>query len=146
MNTREMNMKAWSLLLLRLSTGTILVLWGLVRLGSSETAQGLSDEYYWGLLSGELIHTLFGAVEVAFGVLIMLGVWRKYVYPLQAVVYGFGLLAIIEYILDPFALYFVPGADHSILFFPSTTLFFATLVMIAFKDEDRLSLDARRGV
>ncbi len=138
-------MKAWSLLLLRLSTGMILVLWGIVRVASTETAQGLSDKYYWGLLSGDWVHTLFGGIEIAFGFLIMLGLWRKVIYPLQAVVYGVGLLAIIQYILDPFARYLVEGADHSILFFPSTTLFFATLVMLAFKDEDRLSLDTRLG-
>ncbi len=138
-------MKAWSLLLLRLSTGMVLVLWGIVRVGSTETAQGLSDKYYWGLLSGEWIHTLFGAIEIGFGILIMIGLWRKVVYPLQSVVYGVGLLAIIQYIIDPFARYLVVGADHSILFFPSTTLFFATLVMLAFKEDDTLSLDARRG-
>jgi len=137
-------MKAWSLLLLRLSTGMVLVLWGIVRLGSTEAAQGLSDKYYWGLLSGDTIYTVLGAVEVAFGLLIMLGLWRKVTYPLQALIYGVGLLAIMQYILDPFARYLVVGAEHSILFFPSTTLFFATLVMLAFKDEDSLSLDARR--
>jgi putative oxidoreductase len=137
-------MKAWSLLLLRFSTGMVLVLWGIVRLGSSETAQGLSDKYYWGLLNGDTIYTVLGAIEVAFGFLIILGLWRKVIYPLQALVYAVGLLAIMPYILDPFARYLVVGADHSILFFPSTTLFFATLVMLAFKDEDVLSLDARR--
>lgn len=138
-------MRALSLLFLRLSTGMILVLWGLVRVGSVETAQKLSDKYYWGLLNGDLLHTTFGVIEVAFGVLVMLGVWRKIIYPLQAIVYGVGLLAVFQYILDPFALYLVVGAKSSILFFPSTTLFFATLVMLAFKDDDLLSVDVKRA-
>jgi len=65
-----------------------------------------------------------------------------FVYPAQALVYFAGLVAIATYILDPFGLYLVESAQ--VTFYPSTTLFFAALVMIVFKSHDRLSMDTKR--
>jgi hypothetical protein len=47
------------------------------------------------------------------------------------------------YIIDPFGLYIAESAK--LTFFPSTTLLFASLIMIAFKEYDTLSLDSKRG-
>lgn len=135
-------MKAWTLLLTRISTGLLLVLWGAIKLGAPEKAKGVSEKYYAGLVSADSIVMLMGVAQVALGILVCIGLWRKVVYPAQAVVLGVGLLAIWSYILDPLGLYLT--ADAKPLFFPSTTVFFATLIMIFFKEDDHLSLDAKR--
>ena len=43
-------MKSISLLLLRLSTGIYLVLWGIVKLAATDMANSVSDRYYSGII------------------------------------------------------------------------------------------------
>lgn len=134
-------MRAITLLALRASTGILLMIWGGARVANPSLGQGLSDKYYLGLFSGELLHHAMGAAEFLIGLFAVLGLFRKFVYPLQALVLGFGLIIILPYILDPFGVWLVE--DPRRLFFPSTTVFFATLAMMAFKEYDTLTLDAK---
>ena len=135
-------MKATTLLLLRLSTGTYLVLWGLVKLLSQTKAVAVSEKYYSGLLSADIVNYVIGGVEVVAGVLVILGLLRSISYLIQLLFYIAGLLPILPYILDPFGAYLVESAK--LTFFPSTTLLFASLVLIAFKEFDTMSLDHKR--
>lgn len=137
-------MKAISLLLLRLSTGIYLILWGLVKLGAKDMAVGVSDKYYHGLLSADIVNYSVGAIEVVIGLLVVLGLMRSIAYIGQLGFYLVGALAIIPNLLDPLGLYLVETAK--LTFFPSTTLLFACLILIAFKSDDTLSLDAKRNV
>ncbi len=75
----------------------------------------------------------------------MLGVFRKFVYPIQTIVLGLGLLAIWKYIADPLGLYLLTEETRNLLFFPSFTVFAATLVLLAFREDDTLSLDKKLG-
>lgn len=136
-------MKSVSLLLLRMSTGIYLILWGLIKLIASDKAINVSQKYYSGLLDASVINYGLGGLQVLLGLLVVIGFMRSIVYALHAAWYLVGLLSITLYILDPFALYFVTEAK--VTFFPSTTLFFASLVMIAFKEFDTLSLDSKLG-
>jgi hypothetical protein len=47
-----------------------------------------------------------------------------------------------RYLLDPLGAWLMTREDSQILFFPSVAVAAATLVLIAFRDFDRLSLDA----
>ena len=136
-------MKALSLLLLRISTGLYLVFWGIVKLASSDKASALSDKYYSGLISGDLINLGIGSLQVTVGTLVVVGLFRRFSYYGQLIWYVVGLLPILTYIIDPFGAYI---ADSSKLtFFPSTTLLFAALVLVVFKEYDAYSIDAKRN-
>jgi len=139
-------MKAVTLLLLRVSTGLLLVIWGFIKIGSPEAAIGVSDKYYGGIISAQGLQMAMGGAEILLGLLVCLGLLRKFAYPLQAVVLGLGALAIWRYLLDPLALYLLNVDDRQVLFFPSLCVFFATLIILAFKDDDRLSLDRKLGL
>ena len=52
-----------------------------------------------------------------------------------------GALAIWKYLLDPLGLYLLTEETRNILFFPSTTVAIATLILIVFREYDTLSLD-----
>jgi len=130
-------MKSISLLLLRLSTGFYLILWGLLKIIALEKANGVSQKYYAGLLDGQLLNYGLGGLQVALGVVVCLGLFRGVSYTAQTVWYVAGILPIMAYIIDPFGLYF------KLTFFPSTTLLFACLIMHAFKEYDTLSLDVK---
>lgn len=132
-------MKAWTLLFTRVSTGLLLVLWGAIKIAAPDKAKGVSEKYYGGLVSADEIVLLMGVAQIAIGALVVLGLFRKYVYPAQAVILGFGLFAIWQYILDPLGLYL--ASDPKPLFFPTTTVFFATLIMLLYKEDDSLALD-----
>lgn len=136
-------MKSITLLLLRASTGIYLMLWGILKVVATEKATGVSQKYYAGLLDGQILNYGLGALQITVGLLVALGLFRNIIYKVQAAWYLIGLLPIMLYIIDPFGLYIADSAK--LTFFPSTTLLFASLIMIAFKEYDTLTLDSKRG-
>jgi putative oxidoreductase len=133
--------KAGSLLLLRIGTGLLLVLWGGLRVMSPAAGPGLAAKYYSGFLGGQAIQITFGAVEIIVGLLVVVGLLRRFAYPLQMLILVPGALMLWRYLLDPMGLYLLDRESSQILFFPSITVAAATLVLIAFRDDDRWSLD-----
>lgn len=132
-------MKAITLLLLRLSTGLYLVLWGIIKF--TETANAVSNKYYGGMLSGDTLNFVLGSVQIAVGLAVMLGLFRNISYAAQLAWYLAGILPIMHYIIDPFGLYVAESAK--LTFFPSTTLLISSLVMIIFKEYDTLTIDSK---
>lgn len=59
-----------------------------------------------------------------------------------AAITGLTLIGVWRSIVDPWGWY-LDGTNA--LFFPSLIVFAATLVLLAFRDEDRLALDGRFG-
>lgn len=134
-------LKPVSLLLLRIGSGLLLVLWGALRLMSPTAGPGLAERYYRGFMGEATIQIAYGAAEVLIGLLVVLGLFRRVAYPLQALVLVPGALVLWRYLLDPMGVYLLSREDSQILFFPSITVAAATLVLLAFRDEDRLALD-----
>ena len=134
-------MKAALLLALRTTTGLLLVIWGSIRAFSPETSMRISDKYYSGTLSFDSLQMPLGIAQMALGGLVVLGLFRVVVYPLQAAVLVISSLAIWKYLLDPLGLYILTEETRSVLFFPSTTVAVATLIILAFKEYDTLALD-----
>jgi uncharacterized membrane protein YphA (DoxX/SURF4 family) len=136
-------LRPWSLLLLRAGTGLLLLLWGSLRLLSPKAGPGLANKYYSGLLNMETLQVVYGAAEMLIGALVVLGLFRRVVYPLQALILVPGALLLWRYLLDPMGLYLMSREESQILFFPSITVAAACLVLLAFREEDQLSIDAR---
>ncbi|MCH2459314.1 MAG: hypothetical protein MK186_14890, partial [Henriciella sp.] len=88
----------------------------------------------------------WGILQVVIGLAVVVGLFRKYVYPAQAVILGFGVLVIWKYILDPLGLYLLDESSRQVLFFPSLAVFAGTLILLAFREEDTLSLDRKFGL
>ena len=136
-------LKSGSLLLLRIGTGLLLVLWGALRVMSPAVGPGLATKYYSGFMGMQAIQITFGVFEILVGVLVVVGLLRRFAYPLQALILVPGALMLWRYLLDPMGVYLLDRASSQILFFPSITVAAATLVLIAFRDEDHWSLDHR---
>jgi uncharacterized membrane protein YphA (DoxX/SURF4 family) len=134
-------MKAALLLALRMTTGLLLIIWGLVKVMAPEIAIQVSDTYYDGRLSADGLQMLSGSGQIILGLMVVLGLFRVAVYPLQALLLVGGALAIWKYLLDPFGMYLVSEEARQVLFFPSTTVAVASLVLIAFRSDDRFALD-----
>lgn len=134
-------MKAALLLALRASTGALLIIWGLIKAMEPTRSIRVSEGLYGGVLSGEALQTPLGVAEIALGALVVLGLFRRIVYPLQAAVLVVGALSLWKYILDPLGAWLLTFETRQYLFFPSSTVAIASLVLLAFGSEDRLTLD-----
>jgi uncharacterized membrane protein YphA (DoxX/SURF4 family) len=135
-------MKSTLLLLLRISTGLLLVIWGLIKIAAPDAAIRVSEKYYSGALSGADLQTPLGIAEIALGALVVLGLFRAIVYPLQALVLVVGVAAIWRYIADPLGLWLLTEETRQVLFFPSTTVAIASLLLLAYRSDDRLTVDS----
>lgn len=133
-------LKPVSLLLLRMGTGFLLSIWGLIKVAAPEASIGVSEKYYGGVLSVEMLQVPLGALQILLGLAVVFGLFRKIAYPVQSIVLGLGLLAIWKYIADPLGMYLLTEETREVLFFPSLTVFAATLVLLAFREEDTISL------
>ncbi|MGH7663276.1 MAG: DoxX family protein [Gemmatimonadaceae bacterium] len=129
-----------TLLFLRVSMGLLMLVWAVDKFVNPEHGVAVAEHFYFGVLSAPSAMPLLGAVQIALGLLVLAGAARRYVYPLLAFVTGVTMIGVWRSIVDPWGWY-MDGANA--LFFPSLIIFAAVLVLIAFRDEDRLSLDAR---
>lgn len=138
-----MNVKAASLLFLRVSTGLLCMIWGLIRIAEPAAGVGVNSKYYGGFLADVSWQVPWGALMLIVGALTILGLFRKYVYPLQAAILCMGALAIWKYLLDPLGMYLLDRETSQVLFFPSLGIAAATLVLLAFRSDDAFALDTK---
>jgi putative oxidoreductase len=135
-------MKHWSLLLLRVTLGALLVWWGLDKLVSVEHGVEVAQHFYFGVGTNRLFLHAFGVLETALGVLIMLGWGRRWTHPLLLLIAAVTLVGVWRSVVDPWG-WFLEGAN--VLFYPSVIIFAGALVLWAFRDTDVLALDAAKG-
>ncbi len=138
-------LKQFSLSFLRVATGLLLIIWGVVRLGAPEAGAGVSTTYYGGIGASTTVQYAWGAALVVIGTLVVVGLFRRFALPAQAVVLCCGALAIIKYLVDPLGMWLLSQEDSQLLFFPSLALAAASLLLVALRDDDRWTLDNRFG-
>jgi len=135
-------MKRWGLLLLRVSTGWLLVMWGLDKFVNVEHGQRVAESFYLGIGSQAVVQNVFGGLEIALGLLVVLGLLRKWAYPAAFVVLLITALAVWRSIRDPWGW----GLEGSqVLFYPSIIVLAGAMVLWGTMDQDELTLDARMG-
>ena len=109
-------MKAASLLLLRGSLGLLMLIWGADKLVNVDHGLAVSERYYLGAFSSAALLRAFGVAQLALGALVLLGVARRYAYPVLLAVTGATLLGVWKSVVDPWGWY-LEGAN--VLFYPS---------------------------
>lgn len=134
-------MKRWSLFALRVSIGWLLVLWGLDKLVNVDHAIRVADRFYLGVGSAAWFLNFFGVLEAILGLLIVLGLWRRWTYPAMLALLGVSGVSVWRSILDPWGWVLV---ETNVLFYPSLIIFAGALVVWAFRAEDTVSLDGKR--
>lgn len=128
---------------LRVTTGFLLIWWGLNKIVSTGLSKTISDTFYGGAFSQAGLLIAFGVLQTAIGGLVVLGLWRRLAYVAQLVINGFTAVAVWYAILDPFGWYitFDRGFAFTQLFYPSAIILAASFLLIAFHDQDRWVLD-----
>lgn len=135
-------MKHKSLLLLRVSMGILMLLWGIDKLVNVEHSQAVAERFYFGIGAGAAVLGVFGVLEVLLGVLVILGLMRQYAYPVLIGISAITAIGVRNSIVDPWG-WVLEGTN--VLFYPSLIIFAAALVLWSFVDHDKMSLDAKRG-
>lgn len=131
-----------ALVIMRIGTGMLLVLWGGVRLLKDGMGPNLANKYYGGVGADSTLQLAFAGFEVALGVLVVLGLLRRFTLPLSAIILVGGALPIWRHFLDPYGICLFDSPDQAnLLFFPSLTVAGAALALIALRDMDTLALD-----
>jgi uncharacterized membrane protein YphA (DoxX/SURF4 family) len=131
-------MKIWTLLLLRISLGWLLVIWGADKVFNVEHGMAVANKFYFGFLAAESGLLIAGILQVVLGLAVVFGLFRRWAYPLQLLLNTASLLAVSKSVIDPWGWVF---SGNNALFYPSLIIFAASLLLIAFRDEDRLALD-----
>ncbi len=133
-------MQAVSILALRISIALLVLLWGIDKIVDPAHAIQVSDAFYFGILSAELLMPVLGIAQVSVAVLAMVGLFRRFVDPVILLINLGSLLSIWRSILDPWG-WVLEGTN--VLFFPSLIVVAGCLVLITFRDHETLVLDAR---
>ncbi|WP_298183999.1 DoxX family protein [uncultured Pseudomonas sp.] len=131
-------MKHMSLLLLRVSLGWLLVIWGADKVFNVEHGLAVANKFYFGLLAAESALQVAGVLQMLIGLAVVLGFARRWVYPAQALLNSASLLAVSKSVLDPWGWVFT---GTNALFYPSLIIFAASLLLIALREDDTWVLD-----
>jgi putative oxidoreductase len=135
-------MRARSLLLLRLSLGVLMLIWGVDKLVNVKHGMKVSEHFYLGAFNSEMMLKAFGVLQIALGALLLFGIARRYTYPALLAITGTTLLGVWKSVLDPWGWYLKGG---NVLFYLSLIIFAAGLVLWAFRDEDRIVVARASG-
>lgn len=131
-------MKTWTLLFLRVSLGWLLVIWGADKVFNVEHGMAVANKFYFGFLAAESALRVAGALQILVGLAVVVGFARRWTYPVQVLLNGASLLAVMQSVIDPWSWMF---QGSNALFYPSLIIFAGSLLLIAYRDEDRLVLD-----
>lgn len=134
-------MKRWGLFLLRVSTGWLLVLWGIDKLVNVDHSVRVAETFYFGIGAQRVLLNAFGVVEALIGVCVVLGVWRRRLYPVMTALLAVTAIGVWRSILDPWG-WVLEGSN--VLFYPSLIILAGALVLWGTIDEDALALEGRR--
>ena len=133
-------MKAWSLFLLRVSTGLLLVFWGLDKLVNVEHSVRVAERFYLGVGAAIWFLNAFGVIEILLGILVVVGKWRRLAYLAMLAIFTVSGLSVWKSIVDPWSWVF---ENTNPLFYPSLIIFAGALVLWSFREQDTIALDAR---
>ena len=132
-------MKRIGLCALRVTTGWLLVMWGVDKSVDVEHGLRVTEAFYGGVFGGSaLLHHVLGGLQVLLGALVVLGLWRRRTYPVMFLVLAGTAVGVWKSVLDPWG-WFLEGAN--VLFYPSAIVLAGAAVLWGTIDEDTLALD-----
>lgn len=118
------------------------MIWGLDKLVNVEHGVRVAETFYLGIGSQATFLHVAGVLQIALGLVVAAGLWRKLTYPIAFAVTAVTAVAVWKSILDPWG-WWLEGANA--LFYPSAIILAGTAVLWGTQAEDDLTLDAAIG-
>lgn len=132
-------MKRIGLCALRVTTGWLLVMWGVDKIADVEHGLRVTQAFYGGVFGGSaLLHHVLGGLQALLGALVVLGLWRRRTYPVMFLALAGTAAGVWKSVVDPWG-WFLDGAN--VLFYPSAIILAGAAVLWGTIDEDTLALD-----
>ena len=82
-------LQAGSLLALRVTVGFLIIWWGLAKAMNPGLGNAVSNHFYGGVFSFEMLQLGFGVFQVVIGGLVVLGLFRAVTFPVQLLINAF---------------------------------------------------------
>ena len=132
-----------ALLLLRVSLAGLLFWWGLAKGLNLGVGANVSDKYYGGFFTIDLLLIVFGWIQVAAALCIALGLFRFPLLVFQLIVNGFVAVIVWQSLIDPFWLWMGGEKPETVnaLFYPSVIVAAGSFLLLAFRSMDAWALD-----
>ena len=94
---------ALALLILRVSLGLFLLLWGLEKLVIPERTVGIYDKFY-GIPMTTALAPLLGIAQIALALALLAGLWRRLSYGIATLLHAYSVIASWQSLIDPWGL------------------------------------------
>ncbi|MCH8916705.1 MAG: hypothetical protein IIC52_01485 [Proteobacteria bacterium] len=130
-----------SLALLRVSLGTFLLVWAVMKFVLPKGTVGIFGKFYGVDIDAD-ISMVLGALQLTLAILVIIGLWRTWSYGLAVLVHVFSQSAVWRETLDPWALYL--NDKPKMLYWAGVPVAAAFIVIWLLRDQDKWSLDGRR--
>lgn len=131
---------AWALLILRVTLGVFLLVWGLEKFILPERTVGIFKKFY-GFEIAVDITPFLGAAECALAIALIVGAWRAWSYGISALVHGFGVFATWQQIIDPWGLIY---GEVKHLFFAAVPVLGGFIALFLMRARDVWTVDGWR--
>lgn len=125
--------KNGSLVVLRVALGLFILVWGGDKIFNSGHTIGVSDRFYFGLVSAPLLVTVAGIAQIVLAGLLIVGKFKKVAYTVLLLMVTGTLLAVWKSVLDPLGLYMEGG---NIVFFSSVVIWAAAYYLWTTRNDD----------
>lgn len=135
--------RQFALATVRVSMGGLLFWWGLVKALNTGVGQAVSENWYGGAFSIDLLLIVFGWGQVVAGIALALGLFRAVLLPAQLIINVFVAVMVWQAFIDPFWLW-MPGEKPNPalqLLYPSLIITVVSWLLIAFRGDDRWAPD-----
>ncbi len=139
MSTRDSAVtERWALVVLRVSLGVFLLVWGLEKFAIPTTTVGIWAKFYGVALAASLVPVV-GALESALALAITVGWWRRASNGLGLLVHAVSVLSSWRQLLDPWGLR--SGGPPNHLFLAGVPVLAGFVVLYLLRSRDTWTLD-----
>lgn len=132
---------ALALLILRISLGVFLLLWGLEKIIIPERTVGIYDKFY-GIPIDTAIAPMLGALQIALSIALLIGFQRRWSYGLATLLHGYSVISSWQALIDPWGLIY---GEVKHLFLAGVPVLAGFVVLYILREMDLWTVDGRRG-
>jgi len=132
---------ALALLILRISLGVFLLLWGLEKIIIPARTVGIYDKFY-GIPIDTAIAPMLGALQIALAAALLIGFKRRWSYGLATLLHTYSVVSSWRSLIDPWGLIY---GEVKHLFLAGVPVLAGFIVLYMLREMDLWTVDGRRG-
>ena len=128
-----------ALLILRLSLGGFLLLWGLEKIIIPDRTVGIYDKFY-GIPIDVAIAPMLGALQIALSIALLIGFQRRWSYGLATLLHAYSVISSWRALIDPWGLIY---GEVKHLFLAGVPVLAGFIVLYMLREMDLWTVDGR---